>query len=179
MDDLRAPEVYEFGEFLLDTGQRLLRTRVDGEPIALTSKAFETLLHLVEHRGELVDKTTLMKAVWPNVVIEENNLNQAISALRKALGESPVDHRFIVTVPGRGYRFVAPVRPLDGNDPTATTVVAEQRAAVTEHAASTINWRVWAIPPIAVLLAAALWFAWGGKRDVAPADSSATAAQAG
>jgi hypothetical protein len=68
---------------------------------------------------------------------------------------------------------------LDGNDPTATIVVAEQRATVTEHAASTMNWRVWAIPGVAVLLAAALWFAWVGTRDAAPADSSATAAQAG
>jgi class 3 adenylate cyclase/TolB-like protein len=78
-----------------------------------------------------------------------------------------------------GYRFVAPVRPLDGNDPTATIVVAEQRATVTEHAGSTVNWRVWALPLVAVLLAAALWFAWGGKRDAAPADSSSTATQAG
>ena len=103
---------YEFGEFHVDAVQRLLRSSADGEPVPLTSKAFETLLYLVEHRGELIDKTTLMKAVWPNVVVEENNLNQSISALRRALGESALEHRFIVTVPGRGYRFVAPVKML-------------------------------------------------------------------
>jgi TolB-like protein/DNA-binding winged helix-turn-helix (wHTH) protein len=111
--DLPATRVaYEFGEFCLDATQRMLRSRTDGEPIPLTSKAFETLLYLVEHPDELVDKTTLMKAVWPGVVVEENNLNQSISALRRALGESALEHRFIVTVPGRGYRFVAPVRTL-------------------------------------------------------------------
>jgi len=110
MDEPQAREVFEFGEFLVDAGQRLLRSRADGEPIPLTPKVFETLLFLVEHCGELVDKATLMTAVWPNVVVEENNLNQAISTLRKALGESAVEHRFIVTVPGRGYRFVAPVK---------------------------------------------------------------------
>lgn len=82
------------------------------EPITLTSKVFETLLYLVEHRGELVEKATLMKAIWPNVVVEENNLTQNISALRRALGETALEHRFIVTVPGRGYRFVAEVRTL-------------------------------------------------------------------
>ena len=66
----------------------------------------------VEHPGQLVDKTELMQAVWPNVVVEENNLNQSISAIRRALGESALEHRFIVTVPGRGYRFVAPVKTL-------------------------------------------------------------------
>jgi pimeloyl-ACP methyl ester carboxylesterase/DNA-binding winged helix-turn-helix (wHTH) protein len=75
----------------------------------LTAKVFDTLLYLVEHRGELIDKATLMKAIWPHVVVEENNLNQNISALRRTLGESATEHRFIVTVPGRGYRFVADV----------------------------------------------------------------------
>ncbi len=76
----------------------------------LTSKAFETLLVFVQHRGQLLDKDTLMKAVWPNVVVEENNLNQSISALRRVLGDSRDEHHFIVTVPGRGYRFVSDVR---------------------------------------------------------------------
>ena len=78
---------YEFDEFHVDPVQRLLRSRVDGEPITLPSKVFETLLYLVEHRGELVEKATLMKTIWPNVVVEENNLNQNISALRRVLAE--------------------------------------------------------------------------------------------
>jgi TolB-like protein/DNA-binding winged helix-turn-helix (wHTH) protein len=81
----------------------------DGQRVALNSRAFDLLLHFVRHPGELLDKDRLMKAVWPNTVVEENNLNQSIGAIRKALGESPGEHRFIVTEPGRGYRFVAPV----------------------------------------------------------------------
>jgi len=114
MDGSATRAVYEFGDFHVDALQRLLRSRVDGKPITLTSKAFETLLFLVEHRGELIDKAALMKAIWPNVVVEENNLNQNISALRRVLGESATEHRFIVTVPGRGYRFVADVQVLPG-----------------------------------------------------------------
>jgi TolB-like protein len=72
-----------------------------------------------------------MKAVWPNVVVEENNLNPAISALRKALGESAVEHRFIVTVPGRGYRFVAPVRIPGTAEPQPTTPAPAPVAATT------------------------------------------------
>ena len=100
--------VFEFGGFHLDSTRRLL-FGADGESIPLNSRAFETLLFLVQHRGELLDKATLMHAIWPNAVVEENNLNQSIFALRRVLGETPGDHRFIVTVPGRGYRFVAPV----------------------------------------------------------------------
>jgi TolB-like protein/Tfp pilus assembly protein PilF len=112
MGEPAARIAYEFEQFHVDPVQRLLRSRVDGEPVTLTSKVFETLLYLVEHRGELVEKATLMKAIWPNVVVEENNLTQNISALRRALGETALEHRFIVTVPGRGYRFVAEVHTL-------------------------------------------------------------------
>ena len=110
MDNPASSVAYEFGEFRVDATQRLLRSRVGGEPIALTPKVFETLLYLVAHAGQLVEKATLMRAVWPNVVVEENNLNQNVSTLRRVLGESAAEHRFIVTVPGRGYRFVAAVR---------------------------------------------------------------------
>jgi pimeloyl-ACP methyl ester carboxylesterase len=101
---------YEFGEFRLDAARRLLRSRMGGEPIPLTPKVFDTLLYLVEHRGELIEKAALMKAIWPNVVVEENNLTQNISALRRALSDGVGENRFIVTEPGRGYRFVADVR---------------------------------------------------------------------
>ncbi|HJS21643.1 MAG TPA: winged helix-turn-helix domain-containing protein [Steroidobacteraceae bacterium] len=101
--------VYEFNQFRLDPQHRQLFS-ADGRPIPLSGKVFDTLLYFVEHRGELLDKSTLMKAIWPNVVVEENNLNQNISALRRVLGESPSEHRFIVTEAGRGYRFVADVR---------------------------------------------------------------------
>lgn len=109
-------KVYEFGEFRLDVAQcRLFRH--DGVPLPLTSRAFDTLLFMLENRGELLDKDSLMNAVWPNTVVDENNLNQSISVIRKTLGEIPGDHRYIVTIPGRGYRFVAPVKEVKASAP--------------------------------------------------------------
>ena len=75
----------------------------------LPAKAFEILLVLLEENGRLVEKDELLKRVWPEVVVEENNLTVNISALRKSLEESPGEHRYVVTVPGRGYQFVAEV----------------------------------------------------------------------
>src|SRR5262245_48329422 len=124
---------YEFHGFRLDPQQRLLSTSADGRPIALQPKVFETLLYMAERRGELLDKATLLKAIWPNVVVEENSLNQNISALRRILGESPGEHRFIVTEPGRGYRFVAAVKsvvaPGAASAPTSTASVPTTTAA--------------------------------------------------
>jgi TolB-like protein/DNA-binding winged helix-turn-helix (wHTH) protein/Flp pilus assembly protein TadD len=100
--------VYEFGDFRLNVARRLLGRR-DGAAVPLTPKAFETLLYLVEHGGAVLDKEVLMEALWPDSIVEENNLSQNISTLRRVLGENPGAHCFIVTVPGRGYRFVADV----------------------------------------------------------------------
>jgi DNA-binding winged helix-turn-helix (wHTH) protein len=99
--------VFAFGDFRLDaSSRRLLRA---GEAVPLTPKVFDTLLYLVEHRGAVLGRDELLAALWPDVVVEENNLGQAISKLRQALGEAPGDNRYIVTVPGRGYRFAAHV----------------------------------------------------------------------
>src|SRR3982750_1911395 len=103
--------VYEFGDFRLDASKRLL-LRSGGELVPLTPKVFDTLLYLLERGGVVVDKDELMRVIWPDTVVEENNLNQNISALRRALGESRGEHRYILTVPGRGYRFVADVKTL-------------------------------------------------------------------
>jgi DNA-binding winged helix-turn-helix (wHTH) protein/TolB-like protein/Flp pilus assembly protein TadD len=100
--------VYEFGNFRLDTAKQLLR-RLDGTPVPLTPRVFETLLYMVEHHHTVLDKEQLMEAVWPDSIVEENNLSQNISTLRRIFGETPGSHRYIVTVPGRGYRFVAEV----------------------------------------------------------------------
>jgi TolB-like protein/DNA-binding winged helix-turn-helix (wHTH) protein/Flp pilus assembly protein TadD len=100
---------YEFGEFRLDAGQRLLTLKADGRALPLVSRAFDTLLYLVEHAGELIAKDVLLKAIWPDTVVEENNLNQSIAAIRKALGERAGEHKYIVTIPGRGFKLVAPV----------------------------------------------------------------------
>jgi serine/threonine-protein kinase len=100
-------ENYEFGEFRLETGKRQLLRR--GQPVPLTPKAFETLLHLLRKRDVVVEKDELMQALWPDTSVEENNLNQNISALRRVLGQSDGGDRYILTVPGRGYRFAAEV----------------------------------------------------------------------
>jgi TolB-like protein/DNA-binding winged helix-turn-helix (wHTH) protein/tetratricopeptide (TPR) repeat protein len=100
-------------------GRRQLLLKADGRALPLSSKALETLVVFVQRRGELLDKDTLMKAVWPHVVVEENNLNQSISALRRVLGDSRDEPRFIVTVPGRGYRFVADVRVVSSTEATS------------------------------------------------------------
>jgi serine/threonine-protein kinase len=109
--------LYEFGGFQMDPERRVLSR--GGAPVPLTPKAFDILLLLVERRGEVVGKDQLMALAWPDVAVEENNLTRNISTVRKSLGESPGEHDYIVTVPGRGYRFVAEVSELgEGGGPT-------------------------------------------------------------
>jgi len=129
----RSDGVYEFGDFRFHAPQRRLTSRSDGRPIELNPKAIDTLHFLLQHPGELLDKSTLIAAVWPNVVVEENNLNQVVSALRRALGDGSGGRRFIVTVPGRGYQFVASVREVRGVAPSAAPAVqvrAGDRASI-------------------------------------------------
>jgi DNA-binding winged helix-turn-helix (wHTH) protein/TolB-like protein/Flp pilus assembly protein TadD len=102
----KAPS-YRFGPFRLDPSSRRL-TR-DGEAVPLTARAFDTLVVLVERQGGVVTKDELLRAVWQDTFVEENNLNQAISALRRALHDDGNGNRFIETVPRRGYAFVVPV----------------------------------------------------------------------
>jgi DNA-binding winged helix-turn-helix (wHTH) protein/TolB-like protein/Tfp pilus assembly protein PilF len=96
---------FRFSEFELDRVKRLLLR--DGEPISLNPKAFDLLYALIERRGEVLTKDELLDRVWPGQFVEEGNLKVQISALRKAFGERKNDHKYIVTVPGRGYSFVA------------------------------------------------------------------------
>jgi len=166
MDGPRTHETLEFGEFLLDVEQRVLRARATRELIHLTPKAFDTLLVLVRHQGELIDKSTLMSTVWPNVIVEENNLNQVISAIRKALGDSATEHRYIVTSPGRGYRFVAPVKMVPLSDATAsdtrplpaeTVQTAPPATSIQPVARFTVS-RVVITSIVVLALASGLWF---------------------
>ncbi len=99
----------EFGDFRIDSRKRVLSRR-DGEAMSLTPKQFDTLLYLVENAGDVLEKDRMMAAIWPGMIVEENNLNQAISHLRRVLGDDGAEHRYILTVPRRGYRFVADVR---------------------------------------------------------------------
>ena len=135
MNALSSP-VFEFGDFQLDPSKRLLRKA--GTMVPLTSRVFETLLFLVEHHGTVLDKERLMAAIWPDSIVEENNLTQNIHTLRRLFGETPGSNRFIVTIPGRGYRFVADVHtrdrsvlPSEGSKPAAPDK-SEQPAALTE-----------------------------------------------
>ncbi len=100
--------LYEFGSFQLNPGEKILLR--DGAPVSLTPKAFDTLLVLVENNGHVLSKETLMDRVWPDSYVEEANLAQNISTLRKVLGEATDGVKFIETLPKRGYRFVAQVQ---------------------------------------------------------------------
>ena len=109
----QSRQVYEFDEFRLDVAKRqLLR---EGEVVPLYSKAFDLLLLLVESRGQDLSKDEILESVWPGQELEESNLTVNISAVRRALGEKAAQPRFLVTIPGRGYRFVASVRKADEN----------------------------------------------------------------
>ena len=106
--------VFEFGDFRLDVEERLLLRR-DGTAVPLTPRVFDTLHYLVEHSGRLAPKESLMAAVWPDCIVEENNLAQTISTLRRILGDTAGSQRYIATVPGRGYRFLAEVKMRDAD----------------------------------------------------------------
>jgi len=100
--------LYEFGPFRVDASRRVV-TRGE-QPVPLTSKAFDTLLALVKNRDRVLEKQELMQTLWPDSFVEEVNLAQNVSALRKVLGESPGENLYIATIPGKGYRFVAEVK---------------------------------------------------------------------
>ena len=111
---LSAQPFYEFGPFRIDAAKRLLLR--EGNVVPLTPKCFDILLALVENGGQVVEKPALLTRVWPDSFVEEGNLTFNVSMLRKALGERPDEHKYIVTIPGRGYKFVATVNgEPDGN----------------------------------------------------------------
>jgi len=123
--------IYQFGPLRLDPAERLLLR--DGQPVSLTPKAFDLLVYLVEHNGRLVEKATLMAALWPDTIVEEANLAFQVSALRKVLEDDGNGDSLIQTVPTRGYRFVGAVTlshtpamarvPTDGGTDLAAPVV--------------------------------------------------------
>ena len=125
METRLARTIYEFGEFRLDPVKRLLLR--EGEPVSVLPKALEMLVVLLENQGRLLEKDELMNLLWPDTIVEEANLSVTMSALRKALGETAQEHRFIVTVPRRGYRFVAEVSKLAEDD--ADLIVEQHEVA--------------------------------------------------
>jgi DNA-binding winged helix-turn-helix (wHTH) protein len=104
-------QIYEFDEFRVDAAKRLLM-KGDGEQIPLTPKVFDTLLYLVRYGGKVIEKDELMREIWTDSIVEENNLNQNISILRRVFGEKPGEQRFIITIAGHGYRFVPEIREI-------------------------------------------------------------------
>jgi len=123
--------LYEFGAFRLDPAERVLAR--NGERIPLPPKAFDTLLILVQHSGHVLTKDELIKTVWPDSFVEENNLTQHISLLRRALGEASNEHGYIETVPRLGYRFAMPVREVSSNSGTELLVQRHTRTHITLH----------------------------------------------
>ncbi|UHQ20285.1 winged helix-turn-helix domain-containing protein [Lysobacter sp. KIS68-7] len=149
---------YRFEGYELDIRTRELRD-VAGTVVPLTAKAFDTLRFLIEHRDRVMTKDELLTGVWPGRVVEENNLTQAIAALRRAFGTHAGEHRFIVTVPGQGYRFVA----------VCDTADADEGA----HAQASLPWRRWALAAVAcIALAAGAWWALRGRAPTVPAAST-------
>jgi DNA-binding winged helix-turn-helix (wHTH) protein/tetratricopeptide (TPR) repeat protein len=133
--------LYEFDGFRVDPVRRLLLR--DGEVVPLTPKAFSILMVLIENRGEVVEKEELIQRVWPDTFVTEANLTQNISSLRKALGERANDRRFVVTVPGRGYSFVAEIleisRQATGEIPIPVLTPASPSPAAPEAQADPVR----------------------------------------
>ena len=161
-------ELYEFGPFRIDA-QREIVLRA-GEPVPMTPKTFQILLVLVRHHRDVVTKDDLMKAVWPDTFVEEANLSRNIFMLRKALGESPQDHRYIVTVPGRGYRLAESVRLVPDQE---VSIVAAQHSVVQVQITESKPWgRIAAIAGLLVLAGAlALRFPFHRSRTLGNKDT--------
>jgi DNA-binding winged helix-turn-helix (wHTH) protein/tetratricopeptide (TPR) repeat protein len=150
----KAKELYEFGPFRVDAERSILLCA--GEPIALTPKAFQILLVLVRNSTDVVTKDDIMKTVWPDTVVEEGNLTRNIFMLRKALGERFQDHKYVVTVPGQGYRLAQTVHIVGDEELNAVAVPA---AAVEVKSRRTRHWK-WIAAAAILLVAVAL----GGLR---------------
>src|SRR5215471_300029 len=130
---------YTFGPFAADCRKRLLWR--DGAVIPLTPKAFEILSTLIEHRGRVVDKDELLKCVWGDVAVEDATLARHISTLRRALDERPSQHLYVVTVPGRGYEFVATIDEVDEPAVAPAIAPAIAPAALPSKAGVFVGWR--------------------------------------
>jgi Tol biopolymer transport system component/DNA-binding winged helix-turn-helix (wHTH) protein len=132
------PSTYEFGRFSLNPAEHRLER--DGQPVSLTPRVFDLLHVLVANAGHLIEKDRLLHEVWHDAIVEEANLNRAISVLRKALGENSSE-RYIETVPKRGYRFVAAIRT-PGSAPVdvAGSLSAPRQGATSPHQERTLAW---------------------------------------
>jgi DNA-binding winged helix-turn-helix (wHTH) protein/tetratricopeptide (TPR) repeat protein len=163
---------YRFGSFELDAAEHRLTS--GGAPVALTSRAFDTLVMLVRHRGRLVTRDELIAAVWGDAIVEEGNLHWTISMVRRALAGGP-GGPWIETVRGRGYRFIGPVEVLP--DPDTTVETTEPLAdpgpapeALPERLPATLpprRWRPWLAVGVAVLLLALVAWTVASRHETA------------
>ena len=146
------PVEFEFGGFRLVAAERRLYRR-DGSRVELSPRLFDALLHFVERPGQLLDKESLLATLWPGLVVEDNNLNQLVSALRRALGDEAQGSRFIQTVPRRGFRFVGAVGVKEAQ-------AASAAPEVVAPASASVGWRnrrmAWWLAVAALLGAGAL-----------------------
>ncbi|MDR7298291.1 TolB-like protein/DNA-binding winged helix-turn-helix (wHTH) protein/Tfp pilus assembly protein PilF [Pelomonas aquatica] len=154
-----APERLAFGDFVLQRSQQRVLLR-DGSELGLTPRLFGALQLFVDHPDTLLDKDRLMQALWPGLVVEENNLSQTISALRRALGDEPAGRRYIQTVARRGYRFIAPVTALDDAEPPPAAMPAV--AEPVDRPSRRLALAGAAVAAAAALAAAAFWRAGSG-----------------
>ncbi len=158
--DQSGKRIYGFGPFRVDPDkQSLLR---DGQPIGLTPKTFQLLLVLLRHSNATVSKDELMKTVWPDTFVEETNLTRNIFALRKALGETE-QNRYIITVPGHGYRFAADVQPLSDQE---LSLFAATHAKVQVQIKETRPWRWALVAAIALGVTGGTFWHFRGPRTV-------------
>ena len=172
---------YRFGQFVLDPVRRTL-SRTDS-PVSLTSKAFDVLLFLVQNPNRLVTKEELLQAVWGDTVVEEGNLTQYISHLRKALGDDSENARLIVTISRKGYQFTARVTVADAEDIAkhatlqaaatesskndARPVEFPTREKVTKSPSLRLRLGKWfAAAALLTVIAAAVWLYWSYRRGV-------------
>jgi eukaryotic-like serine/threonine-protein kinase len=180
-------QIYRFGAFRVDSGTRRLTRNEQAIPLAPT--AFDLLVYMAGHSGRLLTKEELLRAVWPDSIVEEGNLSQNVSLLRKALAETGKENRYIVTIPGRGYQFAA---PMEAETPlivvqaahTRTTAVLEEEyfdnGADELPATRSMRWRrIWAASAVLAAIAGAAVVARrpasqppvpGGRQEIVVAD---------
>jgi len=176
-----VPDRFAFGDFVLERSQQRV-LRADGTALVLTPRLFDALALFLLHPGKLLDKDTLMKALWPGLVVEENNLSQVVAGLRRALGDDRHDSRFIQTVPRRGFRFIAEVTPLPDGPPFVLqdSVGAATSAAVGQDVAAVVvdafgaggrrSWlRVALITSVGIGVGGTGWWVWRRGRPMAAA----------
>lgn len=163
-----------FGPFVIDRARRVLLR--DGATVALTPKAFDVLVALVDHAGTVVRKDELFRAAWPDTIVDENNLAFQISTLRKALGEKESGERYIATVPGQGYQLIAPLRMRESSSVSEIVLEEDETVTVTVQETSLSVRSIVAVVVATIAIIASVAFAWIFTRREAPVPAPPIAA---